>query len=275
MTNDNAMKACDVIVKERQKQLDECKTDLLESIKDGIKREKSLGYLGSESMFVEWIRVSRGEEGVEDTEASQMVVQLLDEAKIDEAGLEKPKKNAKDIKDIKLSESLKERAWEHREKTHEIRRLTKELVGRVRSLRYFSVVRDLQKQSEKPPVVDCPNCGRKGIPMADVAVLSSCGHMGCYECVRSRAESEECVYAGKGGCKAAARVLNIVRAETLGVDDPARHGQGKHFGEKLQQIVDLIKFDSFDFVVSKVDARIPGTRSRKTSEFWSLSNSPT
>ncbi|KAG6868739.1 hypothetical protein C0993_011318 [Termitomyces sp. T159_Od127] len=238
MTNDNAMKACDVIVKERQKQLDECKADLLKSIKDGIKREKSLGYLGSESMFVEWIRVSRGEEGVEDTEASQMVVQLLEEAGVDEAGFEKPNKNARDIK---LSESVKERAWDHREKTHEIRRLTKELVGRVRSLRYFTVVRDLQKQREEPPVVDCPNCGKKSIPMADVAVLSSCGHMGCYECVRSRAESEECVYAGKGGCKAAARVLNIVRAETLGVDDPARHGQGKHFGEKLQQIVDLIK----------------------------------
>ncbi|KAG6861443.1 hypothetical protein C0995_016534 [Termitomyces sp. Mi166 len=238
MTNDNAMKACDVIVKERQKQLDECKNDLLKSIKEGIKREKSLGYLGSESMFVEWIRVSRGEEGVEDTEASQIVVQLLKEAGVDEAGFEKPKKNAKDIK---WTESLKERAWEHREKTHEIRRLTKELVGRVRSLRYFSVVRDLQKQREEPPVVDCPNCGGKGIPMADVAVLSSCGHMGCYDCVKRRAESEECVYAGKGGCKAAARVLNVIRAETLGVDDPARHGQGKHFGEKLQQIVDLIK----------------------------------
>ncbi|KNZ75129.1 DNA repair protein RAD5 [Termitomyces sp. J132] len=238
MANDNAMKACDVIVKERQKQLDECKTELLKSIKEGIKREQDLGYLGSESMFVEWIRVSRGEEGVEDTEASKMVVQLLEEAGVDKAGFEKPKKNSKDIK---WTESLKERAWDHREKTHEIRRLTKELVGRVRSLRYFSVVRDLQKQREEPPVVDCPNCEKKGISMADVAVLSSCGHMGCYDCVKSRAENEECVYAGKGGCKAAARVLNVIRAETLGVDDPTRHGQGKHFGEKLQQIVDLIK----------------------------------
>ncbi|KAG6827082.1 hypothetical protein H0H92_013265 [Tricholoma furcatifolium] len=243
-TNDNAMKACDLIVAERQKQLDKCKGDLLKSIKEGIKREKNLGYLGAESMFVEWIRVSRSEESVEDPEASEVVVKLLDEAGVDEAGIEKPKKGGKEVK---LTEAIKAKAWDHREKTHEIRRLTKELVGRVRSLRYFVVVRDLQRQREKPPVVDCPNCGKTSLPMSEVAVLSSCGHMGCYDCVKSRAVGEECVYAGKGGCKAAARVLNVVKAETLGVDDPGRHGQEKHFGEKLEQVVHLIQFVFLSF----------------------------
>ncbi|KAG6836770.1 hypothetical protein H0H93_003548 [Arthromyces matolae] len=237
MTNDNAMKACDVIVLERQKQLDECKADLLKAIKEGMKREQSIGATDKESMFIEWIRVSRGEEGIEDTEASQVVVGLLDEAGADETWVAKSKK----VRDVKWTESLKERVWEHREKTHEIRRIAKEHLGRVRSLRYFTVVRDLQKQREEPPIVNCPNCDRQSIPMGDVAILSSCGHMGCWNCVKSRAESEECVYAGKGGCKAAGRVLNIIKAETLGVDDPARHGQGKHFGEKLERIVDLIK----------------------------------
>ena len=239
-SNDNAMKACDVIVKERQKQLDECKADLLKAIKDGAKREKSLGNTGAESFFLEWVRVSRGEEGVDDKEASTMIVELLDEA-----GVVAPKaKTAAKTQDIKISEKVKEAAWEHREKTHEIRRLTKELVGRVRSLRYFTVVRDLQKNREKPPVVSCPVCKRQNVPIGDVAVLSSCGHMGCFECVKACAEKEECVFAASGSCKSAARVLNVVKAETLGVDDETRDNQKKHFGMKLEKVVDLIKFVS-------------------------------
>jgi len=132
--------------------------------------------------------------------------------------------------------------WEHREQTHEIRRITKELVGRVRSLRYFTVVRDLQKQAEKPPVISCPSCNRDEVSMEEVAVLSSCGHTGCLKCVMDSAMKEECVYAGKeGGCNSAARVLNIVKGDTLGVDDEARDGRGKHYGKKLEQVIALIK----------------------------------
>jgi len=230
------MKACDVIVKERQRQLDECKADLLKAIKDGAKREKDLASkMGAESMFNEWVRVSRGEEGVDDKEASSVLVDLLDEADVVAA---KPKAK---YPEVKLTEKEKERVWDHREKTHEIRRLTKELVGRVRSLRYFTVVRDLQKQREEPPIVSCPGCKRKSVPIAEVAVLSSCGHMGCFDCVKACADKEECVYGASKECKSAARALNIVRAETLGVDDEAREGRGKHFGLKLEKVVDLIK----------------------------------
>ncbi|PBK69223.1 hypothetical protein ARMSODRAFT_913635 [Armillaria solidipes] len=232
-SNENAMKACDVIVAERQKQLDECKAELLKAVKDGVKREKGLSNVGSESMFHEWIRVCRSE-GVDDKEATEMVIELLDEA-----GVGAVKGKAK-REDVNLSEKTKAQVWEHREKTHEIRRLTKELVGRVRSLRYFTVVRDLQKQREEPPIVNCPNCERQKLPINDVAVLSSCGHMGCLECVRTCAEREECVYAASGACKSAARVLNVVKADTLGVDDEDRDGQGKHFGMKLEKVVNLI-----------------------------------
>ncbi|KAG7445040.1 uncharacterized protein BT62DRAFT_1007412 [Guyanagaster necrorhizus] len=232
-SNENAMKACDVIVGERQKQLDECKADLLKAVKDGVKREKALSNVGSESMFHEWIRVCRSE-GVDDKEATEMVIELLDEAGV---GVVKGKAKREDVN---LSEKTKAQVWEHREKTHEIRRLTKELVGRVRSLRYFTVVRDLQKQQEEPPVVNCPKCERQNLLIGDVAVLSSCGHMGCLECVRTSAEQEECIYAASGACKSAARVLNVVKADTLGVDDEGRDGQGKHFGMKLEKVVNLI-----------------------------------
>ncbi|KDR80696.1 hypothetical protein GALMADRAFT_241095 [Galerina marginata CBS 339.88] len=233
-SNENAMKACDVIVHERQKQLDQCRTELLKAIKDAVKREKNLGNVGQESMFVEYVRVSRTE-GVDDQQSTDMVVELLDEA-----GAGVPKAKAKS-QDVQLTEKTKALVWEHREKTHEMRRITKELVGRVRSLRYFTVVRDLQRQTNKPLEVSCPSCKRDKLPIAEVAVLSSCGHTGCLPCVRSCAEKEECVYAALGQCKSAARVLNVVKAETLGVDDKERHGKGRHFGMKLEKVVELIK----------------------------------
>ena len=77
--------------------------------------------------------------------------------------------------------------------------------------------------------------------MDEVAVLSSCGHTGCLTCVKLCAETEECVYAASGVCKAAARVLNIVKGDTLGVDDLARDGKGKHYGMKLEKVIELIK----------------------------------
>jgi len=64
--------------------------------------------------------------------------------------------------------------------------------------------------------------------------------MGCLLCVKSCAEKEECVYAVSGACKSAARVLNVVKADTLGVDDEARDGKGRHFGMKLEKVVQLI-----------------------------------
>jgi len=101
-------------------------------------------------------------------------------------------------------------------------------------------------------------------------VLSSCGHMGCLDCVRSCAEKEECVYASLGQCKSAARVLNVVKAETLGVDDEKRHGKGRHFGMKLEKVVNLIKyFHSFEKVRELLTV-MTGSKSKKTNECWSL-----
>ncbi|KAE9396876.1 hypothetical protein BT96DRAFT_921812 [Gymnopus androsaceus JB14] len=236
--NENAMKACDVIVQERQKQLNECKENLLSAIKDGVKREKELSKklnnAGAESMFLEWIRVCTTE-GVDDAEATSTIKSLIEKAEAPTVK-SKPRKE-----DVNLSEAVKAQIWEHREKTHEIRRLTKELIGRVRSLRYFTVVRDLQKQREQPPDLSCPACGRDKLPVEEASVLSSCGHIGCNDCVRTFAEKEECVHAKEGGCKSAARVINVVKAETLGVDDVERDGRGKHFGMKLEEVVKLIK----------------------------------
>ena len=239
---ENAMKACEVIVKERTSQLDHCKKDLLKRLESALKMEKKIGKVPEESLFQEHVRVCRTE-GVGDADATEIVKKLFVDASVP------TNHGTARSKDVNLSNSLKEQIWEHREQAHEIRRVTKELVGRVRSLRYFTVVRDLQKQHQKAPKVPCPSCERDEIPVNEIAVLSSCGHMGCLECVTRCAEREECVYAAGGICKAAARVLNIVKGESLGVDDVAKDGGGKHFGRKLEMIVDLIKYVAFlDFV---------------------------
>ncbi|KAI0349349.1 hypothetical protein OH77DRAFT_1594287 [Trametes cingulata] len=241
---ENAIKACEVIVKERTKQLEDCKAELLRKLNDAVKMEKKIGKVQEESLFREYVRVTRTE-GVGDKEATEAVQKLLDDANI--AGPLKPLTNKLSAKsggkkdDSDIPKAIKDLIWDHREQTHEIRRLTKELVGRVRSLRYFTVVRDLQRQAEKPPVVHCPSCGRDDVPLDEIAVLSSCGHMGCHPCVVACADKEECVYAASGACRAAARALNIVKADSLGIDDEARDGRGKHYGLKLEKIMELIK----------------------------------
>ncbi|KAF8574267.1 hypothetical protein K439DRAFT_1665489 [Ramaria rubella] len=253
---ENAMKACEIIVKDRTAQLDECRADLHKNVIEALEMQKRIGKTEDESLFQEWLRVTRTE-GVGDKDATIAVLQVLGETGLDVpkslgaatiAESDKPKLAAKHTKG-KVKGKGKEKPqdiadliWEHREHAHDLRKLTKELVGRVRSLRYFTVVRDLQKQQQDEiPSVHCPGCGRESLPVAEIGVLSSCGHMGCLTCVIACAEQEECVYHASGDCKAAARVLNIVKAETLGVDDAIRDGHGKHFGRKLEMVVELIK----------------------------------
>jgi len=241
------MKACEVIVKERKKQLEECRNDLKTKLQKALVTEKKTPKTSEESLFREFIRHTY-QEGLGDEEASELVLKLFDEAGIASKGGSKAQEKSTSAKgkksgnDPHLTNDDKAKVWAHREETHEIRKVVKELVGRVRSLRYFTVVRDLQKQNENPPELPCPSCGRDKVPISELAVLSSCGHTGCETCVMAAAEKEECVYASSGKCSAAARVLNVVKGETLGVDDEVRDGRGKHYGLKLEKVVELIKY---------------------------------
>ncbi|KAI0317160.1 hypothetical protein OF83DRAFT_1059143 [Amylostereum chailletii] len=231
---DNAMRACEIIVEERTKQLDDCKKELIVTLKKAVSMEKEIGRTDNESLFRESVRVAK-DEGVGDEEGSAIVLELFNEA-----GVKSSAPSGSGTSSMKEAQR-KDRIWDLREVAHHIRRLTKELVGRVRSLRYFTVVRDLQRQNDEPPVVACPRCGRDRVPLDEIAVLSSCGHTGCYGCVKACADNEECVYAASGACSAAARVLNIVKGDTLGVDDEERDGRGKRYGQKLEKVVELVR----------------------------------
>ena len=265
---ENAMKACEVIVKERKKQLEECRNDLKAKVQKALATEKKTPKTSEESLFREFIRHTY-QEGLGDEEASELVLKLFDEAGITSKGGSKAQEKSASAKgkksgsDPHLTNDDKAKIWAHREETHEIRKVVKELVGRVRSLRYFTVVRDLQKQNETPLELPCPSCGRDKVPISELAVLSSCGHTGCETCVMAAAEKEECVYAGSGKCSAAARVLNVVKGETLGVDDEVRDGRGKHYGLKLEKVVELIKcVISPSYLLYRTDQKQEGDPSR-------------
>ena len=214
-----------------------------------------------ESMFREYIRVSRTE-GHGDEEGTQLVIELLNTAGVGEHRPSNAGRNMRDKRERKADDLGASRANTYHPQADQA-----ELVGRVRSLRYFTIVRDLQKQRSEPPVVSCPECGRNKVPPEEIAILSSCGHAGCFNDVKSAAESETCVYARSGRCKAAARVLNIVKGDTLGVDDYEREGKGKHYGMKLERVIDLIRYvpHGVSLHVGKSCPDNLGCRKRKTS----------
>jgi hypothetical protein len=240
---ENALSACEVIVQERQAQLKECEAELLKTLKTAVRLEKGLDKaLAEESHFPEYVRTSR-EDAVGDSGAKEHVLRLFEGAGIDvnkplKTITNQPKAKVKG-KEEKRSASSEDRKWELRNLTHDLRRLTKELTGRVRSLRYFTLVRDIQKSQGSWTLGQCPTCDKTSLSAADVAVLSSCGHAGCSACVHAAAVKEECICRGEG-CQASARLLYVVQGDTLGIDDQ-RDGHRKHFGKKLEVMIDLIK----------------------------------
>jgi hypothetical protein len=271
-TKENAMKACQSIVEEREEQLEQCRKELLRQLKTALSQQKNIrskaGKLSEESYFEAFVR-STQTEGHGENESTAMIIDIFNEAGlelthkpletvtnlVDKGGLKqktlgKPGKptnaRGKQSADDNLPSAVKDLIWGHREHTHELRRLVKELVARKRSLRFFTAVRDLQRDQNQPSSTevsyDCPRCERKELPTEEIGVLSGCGHLGCLTCIKEcTTEKEACVAEYSQGCKSLSRIINIVEAQTLGVDDEERDGRGKHFGRKLEMIIDLIK----------------------------------
>ena len=254
-TSDNAPKQCDVIVEERTKQLKECKEELRVVLRDAQCLHASIPKGEEENHYERWLRVSKNT-GVGDADASSQVRALIEDA----AKVKPPPKSAtpkkpkakKSKKIVEDDEDLDadadepdkpktdaDRLWDLREKTHRLRKLEKELVGRVRSLRYFEGVRDLQKSKGVLPIDNCPVCSRKIESLADISILSSCGHMGCHACLSDAAFDERCPIEG---CRVAAVVSSVIRATTLGEEDTDR-AVGRHFGIKLEEVMKLIEYN--------------------------------
>lgn len=264
---ENAVQACEVIVKDRKRQLTSCREEVRQRLEDCVKRHKEIpkGQFPGEDHFDTWLTTTR-EAGIGDAEAGKDIMALIDQAygrgkgptPFDGIGpvpkfnfLTKPKKAKKakgekeDDDEIPWPKAMEDKIQQLRDRTSQLRALVrKELVGRHRSLRYFKIVRDLQQFglaefAERNSISDisCPGCGRTSLPVSEIAVLSSCGHQGCYTCLEAAAHRQECLTKG---CDAAARVLNVVKGESLGVEDP-QEGVGKHYGMKLEKVMELIQ----------------------------------
>ncbi|KZV96801.1 hypothetical protein EXIGLDRAFT_833373 [Exidia glandulosa HHB12029] len=242
---DTAMTTCERIVKNRADQQTECVEDLKHKMRKAVELKAKIGK-AEEEYLAQFLGFLRGK-GYGDEEADTIARDCWTEvsgespskksaaaAPAAEGKKAKGKGKAKDAGSSAISDLI----WELREHTHDMRRVIKELTGRVRSHRYFSAVRDVQRAGDDLSV-DCAGCGQTGLKAHEVSLLSSCGHMGCRSCVRNLADKEECVHAASGKCKDSARVSNIVHADTLGADDDVH--SGKHYGRKLEMIVDHIK----------------------------------
>jgi len=125
-----------------------------------------------------------------------------------------------------------------REHMHTVRSSLKEFCGRIRSLRYFQWVRDFQVQDT---TVKCSGgapscrCNAKGVPKEHAAVLSSCGHVGCVDCLKFHADKERCI---DPSCSAQVKHAHIVPAVALGQDSESK---SETYGAKLTEIVTQVK----------------------------------
>ncbi|KAJ3149706.1 hypothetical protein HDU86_006883 [Geranomyces michiganensis] len=160
--------------------------------------------------------------------------------------------------------------WALREMIPTLRTCMKELVGRVRSLRYFDLVRKLQQANRDGAVPTprfCRTCPDPTVPIpADkVAVFSCCGHIGCEPCLIEAAYQQQCT---EPGCEAPVRVTSITKATVIGAEDESE--ELNKFGKKLTALVDLIKslpeednmlvFVQFDDLMTRVTEALSHSR---------------
>lgn len=139
-----------------------------------------------------------------------------------------------------------------RDVTNTLRKMIVEYVSRKRCLRFFDCVRTLQKHYTDLRVRDepaagcaCSKCGRTGVSPEEISILSQCGHTACDACHKKHEETfynnlavkEECLVQG---CNAINKEWQVIRAPELGVEDDGTR-QGRHYGKKIEDIVDLMQ----------------------------------
>jgi SNF2 family DNA or RNA helicase len=145
---------------------------------------------------------------------------------------EEPNKTAKkNATEIELSNlDMKVALRNH---MHRVRSYAKELCGRIRSLRFILSIRQLLQDCTQ---LQCSACKRGNMEGRDVAILGSCGHAGCLDCLRQRAGEGHCIYPD---CKAHANIQHVVSLDKLGSDKG--EGTTKQFGSKLGSVVEKVE----------------------------------
>lgn len=115
---------------------------------------------------------------------------------------------------------------------HGVRSLSKELCGRVRSLRYIQHIRSYQQQETG---FECTACKSTQLNVSDVGVLSCCGHAGCLSDLRKLAAEGRCVVPL---CTARVSPSHVLSAEKFGSSETDATGK---FGRKLSAVTKKVK----------------------------------
>ncbi|WVF65980.1 hypothetical protein IAT40_000718 [Kwoniella sp. CBS 6097] len=241
----SAQEACEHITGARSKQLIGCEEDLYRSINEAValhcyvRNKNGFGPPEADRQhFQEWVTFSSDPKKHQgDSEAAERLIKVLAKCGVVNGKVPSAAVGGKQAK-IEKGAKVEDVKWQLREQSHLLRKLSKELVARVRSLRFFEVVRKLQRNGpEAKLVLEASACEHKPStdPNAEMAVLSCCGHVACFPCMSKAADAQRCVKGDE--CYAAVRHTNIVKVKSLGIEGELSSGR---FGAKLQKLVDLI-----------------------------------
>lgn len=121
--------------------------------------------------------------------------------------------------------------------TGHLRVLARELVSRVRALRFLRTVKRLQvwQSEEGGEAVQCQSCPEPTeLDPSDIRVLGLCGHVACMRCLIRQDRNGHCLV---GNCKAPAEEHHVHPAEEFNRKDDLN----VRYGAKLDAIIDLIK----------------------------------
>ena len=178
---------CAAIEEQRERQLGAAKLDFIFQVRKALGMRQALIQHDQSAaeerqskkgtglqLFNEWLK---NEQVKGDADADKMLSDLVGTAR--NSGPRKMKKWIRGFFKLKggskkdaEGNSMADRDWELREHIHHLRRLQKEILDRVRSLRYFKAVRVVQDPNR---VIKCVSNGEE-VDIKNRALLSCCGH---------------------------------------------------------------------------------------------------
>ena len=273
-----ALEICNRIANLRQRELNDTKLHLKESLVSALRQrtlieEKCPGWTGANqtekgevedrlAAYIVDVEKNRSVPGGADDDVHNLISSILREAEnevsanpeaeevdpifedanrpyfIDEKTGRKKENSDKDPDQL-----IFDMKYALREHVHTLRALGKELSGRKRSGRYFNRVSDFQRGKTVVCQGKSLNCicnkNDGAVKQEDSGVLSSCGHVGCLNCLNFHAARDECI---DPSCKAPTKVTNVISAKDLGtIDQGDGINHGSKYGAKLTEIVNKVK----------------------------------
>jgi hypothetical protein len=250
----HADEACDLIKATRERDLEDAEKDLYEAIGTGADLHRHLlkdaqgrrAYEDDDAerkRWCDWVQDVFHPRTAIDPDVAETVQRIARDCGLDD-GRPLSSTRTKSDQSAEFKEFMselghsyseagrKDQTWRMRVQVTALRKLQKELAVRIRSLRFYNTVRDVQSGIIDPTTSVSSSHAVEGAD-EPLAVLSCCGHTGPLSLVLERARRQLCI---ETDCNAAVRLTSVVKCETL-------VGEQTHtvFGTKLEQIVDCVK----------------------------------